>query len=179
MPRSRSVLVLSGFTRRRREGSTESGNTTHRAPAGMDPTAVPLAASLTNSSPLSAPPIDALESPTARPMRSSGSPTTGGGARDGRGQAAVAISARLVSACFGECRIKLLDGEVDIGVGVRGRDEAGLEGGRREEHTPRERGLVPVREQRGVGSLRVGVVPNGAFREIDAPHRPRMSDCDY
>src|SRR5258705_13762713 len=158
MPRSRSVLVLSGFTRRRREGSTESGNTTHRTPAGMDPTAVPLAASLTNSSPLSGPPIDALESPTARPMRSSGSPA-GDGARDGRGQAAVAISARLVSAGFGQCRIKLLDGEVDIGVGVRGRDEAGLEGGRREEHTPRERGLVPVREQRGVGSLRVDVVP--------------------
>src|SRR5258705_2971562 len=116
MPGGGSVLVLSGFTRRRREGSTESGNTTHRTPAGMDPTAVPLAASLTNSSPLSAPPIDALESPTARPMRSSGSPTMGGGARDGRGQAAVAISATVMSAGFGQCRIQLHDGEAAIGV---------------------------------------------------------------
>src|SRR5882762_7031444 len=118
MPRSGSVLVLSGFTRRRRKGSAESGNTTHRTPAGMDPTAVPLAASLTNSSPPSGPPMEALGSPTASPIRSSGSPIAGVGARGALGHAIAASSARLTSAGFGQRSIELLDREVDVGVGV-------------------------------------------------------------
>src|SRR5882762_11665 len=64
MPRSASVRVLSGLTRRSRDGSAESGSTTQRTPAGTDPTARPLAASLTNSSPPSGPPIDAFANPT-------------------------------------------------------------------------------------------------------------------
>src|SRR5712692_902632 len=173
MPRSGSVRVLSGFTRRRREGSAESGKTTHRTPAGRDPTGVPLAASLTNSSPLSGPPTDALASPAARPIRSSGSPAAPGGgcgAPRGRGQAA-ASSVRLASARFCQRRIELFDREIDIGLRVRRRNEACLEGGRREKHAASEGGLVPAREQRGVRSLRVSVAANYRMNVIRALHR--------
>src|SRR6267378_7026791 len=132
MPRSGSVRVLSGFTRRTREESAESGKTTQRTPAGTDPTATPLPASLTNSSPPSGPPIDAFANPTARPIRSSGSPPAGCGPGDRRGHAAVARTTRLAS-CFAQRGIQLLEGEVDVRLGVRARDKARLERRRREE----------------------------------------------
>src|SRR6267154_535600 len=158
IPRNGSVRVVSGLTSRSREGSAESGTTTQRTPGGTDPTGVPLAASLPNNSPLSGPPIDALASPVARPIRSSGSPASGCGPPLGappfpRGHAAAAISRVLASARFAQRRIELLDGEIDIGLRMRGRDEACFERGRCEEHAARKRGLVPAREQRRVGFL--------------------------
>src|SRR5712691_7951863 len=178
MPRSGSVRVVSGFTRRTRDGSAESGKTTQRTPAGTDPTATPLPASLMNSSPLSGPPIDALGSPVARPIRSSGSPVAGCGPPRGappRGHAVAATKRMLASARFAQRCIELLDREIDIGLRMRGRDETRFEGGRCEEYAPRERSLVPAREQRRVGFLGVGVVADRPGREIHAPHRSRMS----
>src|SRR3954469_10456364 len=129
MPRRASVRELSGRIRRRREESVESGTATQRAPAGIDPTGTPLAASLTKSSPPSAPPIDAYGAPVARPTRSSGSAAAGGSAPEGvpvpppRGQPTVATSATLVSARFAQRRIELCDREVDIGFRVGRRDK--------------------------------------------------------
>src|SRR5687767_3792131 len=141
MPRNGSVRVLSGRIRRSREASAESGTTTQRTPAGTDPTGTPLAASLTNSSPPSRPPIEALTAPTASPMRSSGSaPGTGPTAGREDGHAAPASSARLTAACFGQRRIQLPERDVDVRLGVRRRDEPGLERRRREEDAARERG---------------------------------------
>src|SRR5439155_7117793 len=84
MPRSAAVRTLSvvGRISRRRVESIESGTTTQRTPAGTDPTGTPVAASLTNSSPLSDPPIDAFGPPAAIAIRNSGSP---GEAPSGRG----------------------------------------------------------------------------------------------
>ena len=149
IPRNGSVRVVSGLRSRSREGSAESGTTTQRTPVGTDPTGVPLAASLTNNSPLSGPPIDVLASPVARPIRSSGSPVSGCGPPAPlrpRGHAAAAISRVLASARFAQRRIELLDGEIDIGLRMRRRDEACFKGRRGEEHAARERRLVPARK---------------------------------
>src|SRR6266487_5511480 len=179
IPRNGSVRVVSGLTSRSREGSAESGTTTQRTPGGTDPTGVPLAASLTNNSPLSGPPIDVLASPVARPIRSSSSPASGCGPPPGaRGQPAVARRATLATACFAQRRIELLDGEIDIGVRMRRRDEACFEGRRGEEHAARERRLVPAREQRRVGLLGVGVVADRPGSEVQAPHRSRVTHGD-
>src|SRR5258705_10048261 len=183
IPRNGSVRVVSGLTRRSREGSAESGTTPQRTPGGTDPTGVPLAASLTNNSPLSGPPIDVLASPVARPIRSSGSPVSGCGPPPGApprppGHAAAAISRVLASARFAQRRIELLDGELDIGLSMCRRDESWLEGRRGEEHAARERRLVPAREQRRVGLPGVGVVADGPGCEVQAPHRSRVSHGD-
>src|SRR5688572_7351145 len=113
MPRNASVRELSGLINRKREGSAESGRTTQRTPAGMDPTGTPLVASLTNSSPLSGPPMDAVVPPTAIPMRSSGSAPGAGltclGPPPGH---APARARRLIAHSLVQRRIQLLDGDL-------------------------------------------------------------------
>src|SRR5574341_1088939 len=174
MPRSGSVRVLSGLVSLSREGSAESGVTTQRTPAGTEPTGEPLAASLTNSSPPSGPPMEAIAAPTESPMRSSGS-ALGVGAPPGRlGHPAEASSATLSAACFGQRRIQLPDREIDVRVGMRARDESSFERGRCEEHATCQRGLVPAREQRGVRLLRIGVVAYWTGSEVETPHRARV-----
>src|SRR3989442_7831174 len=69
---------------------------TQRTPVGIDPMAAPVM-SLTNNSPLSAPPIDAVGASTDSPMRSSGSLGALGCGRLGReGQPVAARIAALV-----------------------------------------------------------------------------------
>src|SRR2546423_1193209 len=180
-PRSGSVTLPSGFTSRSRPGSAESGSATQRVPAGIAPTGAPLTTSLTNSSPASGPPSDALAAPAASPMRSSGSaPAAPPGPRTGarKGQPALATSARLASARLVQRRIELRDGEVDICVGMRSRDERGFEGGRREKDTARERGPMPPPEQRTIRPLGIGVVAHRSPCEVQAPQRARMAGGD-
>src|SRR5512145_327289 len=175
MPRSASVRELSGLISRSRVGSAESGRTTQRTPAGTDPTATP-EASLTNSSPLSGPPIEAVVPPTAMPMRSSGSAPGAGPAGRGPRQAA-ARTARLTAPCFVQRRIELLDGDVDIRLRMRVRNESRLECRRCEEDAALKRGSVPTREQRGVGAFCVAIIAHPCDAEVDAPHRPGRSEA--
>src|ERR1041385_5709150 len=176
-PRSASVRELSGRTSRTRDGSTESRTTIQRAPAGIAPTATPVASSLMNSSPLSGPPSDAYAAPLDSPMRSSGS-ALGGGGPDGAGrlpQLAPSSSAMLAAARGRQRRIELGDREFDVCRRVRGGDEAGFERRRREKDSACEGRGVPAREQRGIGLLGVGVVAHWAVRHIHTPHGAGVS----
>src|SRR5207248_7911293 len=145
MPSRRSLLEPSGFTSRRPGVST---TTVHVAPDGIEPRGSPFESSLTNSSP--SPPSETPGAPATRPMRNSGSAPGVSGC--GRAQAAAAT--RLVSPRLAQFRVQLCDGEVDIGIGVRAADEAGLERRGSEEYAARERGTVPAREQRRIRGLR-------------------------
>ena len=72
--------------------------------------------SVTNSSPLSAPPMDAIGASTASPTRISGSDgTLGCGRPGGEGQPLAARIAALASARFAQRCIEFLDREIDIG----------------------------------------------------------------
>src|SRR6185503_11677258 len=170
-----SVVVPSGFTRRSLAPRVaESGIAIQRVPAGIDPTACPFPSSVTNSSPLSAPPSTTLCTPTARATRSSGSPPPllGVGAAPGCGHPSAARARTvLASARVAEGRIQLFDREVDIRIGVGARDKSRFERGGREEDAAGERRLVPACKERRVGPFGIGVVANGARREVHAPHR--------
>src|SRR2546423_11111770 len=171
MPSRRSLLEPSGFTSRRPGVST---TTVHVAPDGIEPRGSPFESSLTNSSP--SPPSETPGAPATRPMRNSGSAP--GVSGFGRVQATVAVATRLVSPRLAQCRVQLCDGEVDIGIGVRAGDEAGLERRGSEEYTARERGPVPAREQRRIRGLRVREVPDGSGGEVQTPHRARVPTRD-
>src|SRR5256714_15135479 len=169
-PSGRLLLEPSGFTGRSPGVST---TTVHVAPAGIEPRGSPFASSLRNSSP--SPPSETPAAAATRPMRNSGSAPGVTGC--GRAQAAAA-AARLVSQRLAQCRVQLCDGEVDIGIGVRAGDEAGLERRGSEEDAARERGPVPARAQRRVRALRVREVPDGSGGDVLTPHRSRMTTRD-
>src|SRR5437763_12437226 len=57
---------------------------------------------------------------------------------------------------------------------MRTRDEPRFECGWREKHAARECRPMPTGKQRGVGVLRIGVIPNRTSDEITAPHGSRM-----
>src|SRR2546426_1981076 len=151
-----------------------SGTTVQNAPAGMEPIGAPSPSSVTNSSP--SPPSVTLDAPTASPTRSSGSApgvsVVGGG---GPGQAAAARARRLASPCLAQRCVELCDGDVDVRIRVCAGDEARLEGRRREEHTARQGGAVPPREQVRVRGLCLREVPHGPGGPIDAPQRAGMA----
>src|SRR6266567_2644875 len=67
-------------------------------------------------------------------------------------------------------------GERDIGVGVRERDEGGLELGGRQKHPALEHSVEVARVALGVGALRGGVVSHGAVTEEAGEHRSHAVD---
>src|SRR5438105_6559287 len=170
-PSRRSTLEPSGFTSRTPGVSTA---TVHVVPAGIEPSGSPLESPLTNSSP--SPPSVTPGAPARRPTRNSGSVP---GVTDcGRAQAVPTAATRLVSPRLGQRRVELCDGEVDIGIGVRTGDEAGLEGRGGEEHAARQRGPVPAREQRRIRSLCLREVAHGSRGDVQPPHRARVAARD-
>src|SRR2546426_8527863 len=144
-------------------------------PAGIDPSGSPLPSSVTNSSP--SPPSVTLGAPPPSPPRGAGSVPGVRGAGCGRAHP-VARARRLASPGFAQRRVELCEREIDVTIGVRARDEARLERRGGEEDAARERGPVPTREQRGVRGLRLGEIPHGTGREVQPPHRARMSRGD-
>src|SRR5437660_5084286 len=158
----------SGFTGRRPGVST---TTVHVVPAGIEPSGSPFESSLTNSSP--SPPSVTPGAPATRPMRNSGS--VPGVTGCGRAQAVPTAATRLASPRLAQRRVQLCDGEVDIGIGVRAGDEAGLERRGGEEHAARERGPVPAREQRRIRGLRLREVAHRSGGAVQPPHRARVS----
>src|SRR5205807_1779497 len=151
MPDRRSSLEPSGFTSRSPGVST---TTVQVVPTGIEPSGSPFESSLTNSSP--SPPSVTPGAPATRPMRNSGS--VPGVTGCGRAQAVPTAASRLASPGLAQRRVQLCDGEVDIGIGVRAGDEAGLERRGGEEHAARYRGPVPAREQRRIRPLRLSEV---------------------